>query len=226
MNLKTITMQINRLDPRIKGLFKCLGWPLLFIALWFNGCSGNEKSETITKVTVPAVVGKFESKKPDHTPAEWPKKDQEKPIIKWKDKEIRIENPVNTELVQQYVKAKDSIERLNLYLKSIELKRFSSKFEDENLLLDINGIVQGEVQEITPTYTIKAKEIPIQIKQKENIFRLLCGIEVGNSKTLDSPSLKGSVMFQNKKGSVISASYGTDQKIWIGYHVSIFSLRK
>lgn len=219
-------MQINLLDPRIKELFKCLGWPLLFIALWFNGCSGNQKTETITKVTVPAVVGKFESKKPDHTPAEWPKKDQEKPIIKWKDKEIRIENPVNIELVKQYVKAKDSIERLNLYLKSIELKRFSSKFEDDNLLLDINGIVQGEVQEITPSYTIKEKTIPVLIKQKETVFRLLGGLEIGNNIKLDDFGVKANLMFQNRKGNIFSSSFDTSQTIWIGYNFSIFDIKR
>jgi hypothetical protein len=203
-----------------KESLKYLGWLLLFIFLWLKGCS-NESKQT-TKVKTPEVKGVFETKKPEHIPAEWPKKDQEKPIIQWKDKEIPVENPVNIELAQKYVMAKDSIERLNLYLKAIQLNKFSSNFEDENLSLNINGIVRGEVQEITPNYTIKAKEIP----QKETTFRLLSGIELGNNTKLDNFSVKGNLMFQNRKGNIISTSFDTQQTIWVGYNFSIFSIKK
>jgi len=162
--------------------------------------------------------------KPKHIPVKWPEKDQKKPIIKWKDKEIIVENPLNTELVEQYVKAKDSIERLNLYLKSIQLNSFSSKFEDDNLLLNINGTVRGEVQEITPSYTIKKREV--EVKTKETVFRLLAGAEVGSSIIVPKLNFKANLMFQNRKGDIISGSYDTNQTVWLGYNKSIFNIKR
>jgi hypothetical protein len=219
-------MPINLYNPLIKEFFKYLGWPLLFIALWFNGCSDDNKSLVTETVTFPKTEGNFEAKKPVNTPAKWPEKDQKKPLIKWKEKEILVENPINMELANNYVMAKDSIERLKLYIKSIQLNKFSTKFEDDNLTLNIDGIVQGEVKEITPSYVIKAKEIPIQIKQKETVFRLLGGIEVGNNTQLNDFKVKANLMFQNRKGNIISGSLDTQQTIWLGYNVSIFNVKR
>lgn len=221
-------MQINLLDTRIKEFFKCLGWPLLFISLWFNGCTGNERAETITKVTIPAVVGKFESKKPNHEPvlikANSPQLENIKPIYR--------ENPLNEKLLAENEKLKNDYSKMSdslkakTYEKAIELNSFSSKFEDDNLKINIEGIVRGEVQEITPSYIIKEKTIPVLIKQKEMVFRLLGGIEIGNNLKLDNFSVKANLMFQNRKGNIFSGSFDTSQTIWIGYNASIFNIKR
>jgi hypothetical protein len=36
-----------------------------------------------------------------------------------------------------------------LFGKAVKLNKFSTKFEDDNLLLNIDGVVQGEVQEVS-----------------------------------------------------------------------------
>jgi len=218
--------QVNLNSPILQKVVSYLVFALIvhMILVWFGTCSPDPIKPTAQKVTVPAISGKFEPQKPKHIPVKGPEKDQKKPIIKWKDKEVIVENPLNTELVEQYVKAKDSIERLNLYLKSIKLNSFSSKFEDENLLLNLNGTVRGEVQEITPSYTIKKREV--EIKPKETVFRLLAGAEVGSSIIVPKLNFKANLMFQNRKGDVISGSYDTDQTVWIGYNKSIFNIKR
>lgn len=216
-------MQNAAQNSLLKEAAKYLGWVLLFVALWFRGCEATPTPVT-AKVIVPEVKGKFAPIKPNHTNVKGPEKDQEKPVIQWKDKIITIENPLNIDLANKYIMAKDSIERLNLYLKSIELKKFSSHFDDEFLTLNIDGIVQGEVQEITPSYTIKKREI--QVKPKETVFRVLGGLEVGNNVNLDNFAVKGNLLFQNKKGNLFSGSFDTNQTIWIGYNASIFSIKK
>ncbi len=65
---KIKNMQINLLNPAIKECFKYLGWPLLFLTLWFNGCSDNEKSLVTETVAVPKIEASFEAKKPVNTP--------------------------------------------------------------------------------------------------------------------------------------------------------------
>ena len=127
----------------------------------------------------------------------------------------------NEKLKKDFAKANDSIKKLS-FNKAIQLNKFSTKFEDENIVLNVNGVVRGEVKEVTPNYTIKKKEIEVPVKVKEAVFRLLGGVEVGNTKTLDDLSFKGSVLFQNRKGNIISAGYDTDNKIWLGYYRSIF----
>jgi hypothetical protein len=54
-----------------------------------------------------------------------------------------------------------------LFGTAIKLNKFSTKFEDDNLLLNIDGVVQGEVQ-VTPSYTIKKKRVAV-VKQRNSV---------------------------------------------------------
>ena len=215
-------MQINSLDSRIKTFIKSyLGWILFFLMVWLNAGAGKE-IKTV-KVIVPTVTGKLESKKPELKPIEI----KQEPIVK-KDRLIYKENPFNiilaeenTKLKSDYSKMSDSL-KSKAYDKAIELNTFSYKSEDKYLKLTIDGIVRGEVSKITPSYTIKEQESEVFVKEKLPGLKVLGGVEVGNTKTLDDLSFKGSVLFQNRKGNIISAGYDTDNKIWLGYYRSIF----
>lgn len=215
-------MQINLLDSRIKTFIKSyLGWILFFLMVWLNAGAGKE-IKTV-KVIVPTVTGKLESKKPELKPLEI----KQEPIVK-KDGLVYKENPFNiilaeenTKLKADYSKMSDSL-KSKAYDKAIELNTFSYKSEDKYLKLTIDGIVRGEVSEITPSYTIKEQESEVFVKEKLPGLKVLGGVEVGNTKTLDDLSFKGSVLFQNRKGNIISAGYDTDNKIWLGYYRSIF----
>ena len=215
-------MQINLLDSRIKTFIKSyLGWILFFLMVWLNAGAGKE-IKTV-KVIVPTVTGKLESKKPELKPLEI----KQEPVVK-KDGLVYKENPFNmilaeenTKLKSDYSKMSDSL-KSKAYDKAIELNTFSYKSEDKYLKLTIDGIVRGEVSEITPSYTIKEQESEVFVKEKLPGLKVLGGVEVGNTKTLDDLSFKGSVLFQNRKGNIISAGYDTDNKIWLGYYRSIF----
>ena len=215
-------MQINLLDSRIKTFIKSyLGWILFFLMVWFN--AGDGKEIKTVKVIVPTVTGKLESKKPELKPLEI----KQKQIVK-KDGLVYKENPFNIILAEENAKLKADYSKMSdslkskAYDKAIELSTFSYKSEDKYLKLTIDGIVRGEVSEITPSYTIKEQESEVFVKEKLPGLKVLGGIEVGNTKTLDDLSFKGSVFFQNRKGNIISAGYDTDNKIWLGYYRSIF----
>jgi hypothetical protein len=121
----------------------------------------------------------------------------------------------------------DSIKQAEMFRLATELKKFESNFEDENLKLTINGIIAGnEVKEITPTYTIKEKQVKTEIKQKEVKFRMLVGGGLGNSLTFDKPLFNGNVGFQNAKGNVLRFSFDTEQRIMIGYDFSLFKISR
>ena len=221
-------MSINLYSPLWKEFLKYLGWILLFVVLWFRGCNRSEIPNSSLKVIVPEAKGTFEAKKPVHEPI----------LIKANSRELKkgkitfIENPIDKKLIDEneklksdYAKANDSIKQLS-FNKAIQLNKFSTKFEDENLLLNINGVVQGEVKEITPNYTIKEKKIEVPVKVKETVFRILGGLEVGNTAQLDAFKLKANLMFQNRKGNIISGSFDTNQTIWVGFNVSIFDVKR
>ena len=215
-------MQINLLDSRIKTFIKSyLGWILFFLMVWLNAGAGKE-IKTV-KVIVPTVTGKLESKKPELKPLEI----KQEPIVK-KDGLVYKENPFNIILAEENTKLKADYSRMSdslkskAYDKAIELNTFSYKSEDKYLKLTIDGIVRGEVSEITPSYTIKEQESEVFVKEKLPGLKVLGGVEVGNTKTLDDLSFKGSILFQNRKGNIISAGYDTDNKIWLGYYRSIF----
>ena len=221
--------QIN-LHSRIKKeALKYLGWILLFVVLWFKGCSGNTTSVQTVKVIVPEVKGKFKAKKPVHQPILIK---ANSPQLK-KGKTVFVENPIDEKLIAEneklkadFVKETNSLKKVIAYNKAIQLNKFSSKFEDDNLVININGIVQGEVKEITPSYTIKEKKIEVPIRQKKTVFRLLGGLEVGNTVQLDAFKLRANLMFQNRKGNIISGSFDTDKTVWVGYNISIFDLKR
>lgn len=218
-------MKINLYSPLWKEFFKYLGWILLFVFLWFRGCSPTEKNSATVKVIVPEVKGYFEPKKPVHELLE-----------KATSKEIlQVENPINQKLIAENEKLKadfakaTTIEKPLLFDKAIHINRFSTKFEDDNLILNIDGIVQGEVKEITPNYIVKEKKIEIPVKQKETVFRLLGGGGIGSNQELNKLVYKLDLGFQNKKGDIISAEYINIENNnfgMISYKKSIFNIKR
>lgn len=218
-------MPINLYHPLWKEFLKYLGWILLFVFLWFRGCSGTTPATQTAKVTVPEVKAKFESKKPVHEPV----------LIKANSPQLKIStepSPLvqnlieeNKRLIQDFAKANDSIKQLS-FNKAIQLNKFAAKFEDDNLVININGVVQGEVKEVTPNYTIKERKMEVPVKAKETVFRVLGGLELGNNTQLDAFKVKANLMFQNKKGNIISGSFDTNQTVWVGYNISIFDIKK
>jgi hypothetical protein len=200
---------------------------IVFAFLWLKGCASSNPEPQIAKVevTVPEVKRTLESKKPVHFKANLPKND--------KSKIVKVENPINQQLVAEnerikltFAKETDSLKKQLAYEKAVALNNFSTKFEDENLELNLEGVVQGEVKEITPSYKIKERKVETAVKEKQVAFRMLGGVEVGNTLVLDKFAVKANLMFQNKKGNIFSASMDTNKAIWVGYSASIFSIKR
>lgn len=210
-----------------KSVLGWSGWILLFIVLFFMKTCQPEPS--FSKIEIPEKKGKFEGKKPDHVEIT-PKIIHTKENVYIKGEKVYIANPLNEVLLSEnerlkldFEKANDSIKKL-LYDNAISINKFSTTFEDENLLLNIDGIVRGEVQEVTPNYTIKKQTISVPVKQ--TIFRLLGGVEAGNTMQLNQLSFKANVGFQNKSGDVLNIGYDTQNVIWIGFSKSLFEIKR
>jgi hypothetical protein len=202
-------------------------FPYIIIAallafIFLNDCS-NAPTVKPQIITTPKIEAKFDPGKPIHTPVNFGQKVSKND----KSKNTLIPAPIiiqNDSLLKSYQRENDLLKKELLFKKAIQLNKFDTKFEDENLIININGIVQGEVQEITPSYVIKPQTIEVQPKEVK--FRLLAGMEVGNNLEFNKPLFKANVGFQNAKGSILTASYDTEQRIFIGYHFTVFKIRR
>ena len=150
-----------------------------------------------------------------------------KPVFKTITKEkivVKTDTIVDAELVtwlednlKVYKQATDSLQRENLYLKSIEPKFFTSHTTDENLDLTLTGYVSGTLHKITPTYIIKKKTIETP---KKNAF--FVGGQIGQNKEFNSALFEANFMLKNKKDNIISVGYDTDKRFKLGYFHKIF----
>ncbi|MDI6034601.1 hypothetical protein QLS91_16090 [Flavobacterium sp. LB2P84] len=229
-------MKINLNSPLLKEFFKYLSVFIIgvLVASWFRGCSGSTTTPQIAKFIIPEVEAKFEPKKPVHEPIK-------KAVVKdylttEKSKTVFVENPINKKLIIEnenlktvFAKETDSLKKVIAYNKAIQLNKFSTKFEDENLVLNIDGVVQGEVKEITPNYTVKAKKVEVPVKVKETVFRVLVGGSFGLNKELNQAAYQLDLNFQNRKGNIISAEYlkiGSQEFGMVGYKHSIINIKR
>jgi len=203
------TEQFQQMKRNIE-IFKWSGWVLFIICLIVCRC-GKEQTE----IVIPAHVGDF---KPDtqivHVPV-----DRTVEVPKWykdskKEKELNERNKQLDERIKGYQKTVDSmvvafheldsIGKMNAYLEATSLNKFSTEFEDDRIKLFIQGVVRGEVQEITPAYMIKEQKIPIEDLRKRY---LLLGGGAGMSTEMNTFTAKMNLSLQNKKGSLYTASF-------------------
>jgi hypothetical protein len=227
-------MQINLQSTFWKTFLKYLAVFALgcFVAFWFRGCSGSTPKPQTAKVIIEEVKGKFEPKKPVH----------EAIVINannkanvQKGKPVFVENPINEKLIAENEKLKkdfakaDSATKDVIFEKVAQLNKFSSNFEDENIIINIDGIVQGEVKEITPSYIRKKIETEVPVKVKETVLRILAGGAIGLNKELNQAAYKLDLNFQNRKGNIISAEYlkiGSQEFGMVGYKHSIINIKR
>jgi hypothetical protein len=197
--------------------FKWIGWIVaISIILILKTCSPEPKFAT---VETPEIKGQFTGQKPDAKIIN--------DTVYLKGKTIAKVNPLNAELkhensiLMEQFKIVDSINKILLYEKAIAINKFSTTFDDENLNLTIKGIVRGEVQEITPSYTIKSRKIEVPIKIKQPYFSLRAGAEIGNNKNFDGFVYKGNIFINN-----FSVSIDNQKNYFVGYSIPILTLKK
>lgn len=136
--------------------------------MFFKGC-GKEEGETQT-ITIPDKKGSFpEVKNPE--PNKTPQTEYKYKYLNDTDTlEIKVENPINEELMQFYLshKNKDS-----LYADAIGEREYTIPYEDS--LIKTNNYIksQGKVLSFKQDYTIKEQKV--KVTPKQTVFRLLGG---------------------------------------------------
>lgn len=153
-----------------------------------------------------------------------PKQHNDKKGIEFLQKQIDSLLKENNEMAEVFAAATDSLQN-ELYKQAISIRYYEQKFSDENIDITSSGMIRGEIQSMKFNYTIREKTIDAPA-EKEVTFRLMGGVEFGNTLEFNSFLVKGNLGFQNKKGNVFTASFDTQERIWIGYNASIFRIKR
>ncbi len=213
-----------KLAQNIKSVLPWAIIALLIFLYWFKGCGASAPEEKEIKVTVPAVSGSLPATQPKHSVI--------LPAPAGKIDTVFIPNPVNEKLLAENQQLKDSFAKANamqkveMYSDAIQINDFSYQQQDSYLNLTVTGKVRGQILSMLPTYTIKERIVAAKVTVPQTKFRLLAGVEVGNNLQFNSANFKADLFFQNAKGNLFQVSYDTDQRIYVGYHFSIFKIRK
>lgn len=128
----------------------------------------------------------------------------------------------------KYILAKDSLDKLNLYVESIQIKEYKDTLiNNDEIIIESYAKTRGSLIEQKIDYIIKAKPFsykPEYIKERPRLT-LLPTLEFGLNRVDLSINFKGGFGFQNKAGDIISLSTDTKGYIYIGYSKSLSILK-
>lgn len=214
-----------------KSLIGAIGLAVFIVILFFKGCGGN--GEKTVPVKLPEVKGKLEAVKPEQIVISDKKSANLQKAFKQnlskKEREFLLAEiskllAENGKLEQEFMNANDSLMQV-IYSKAIDLKYFNHKWDNDTISATVKGIVRGEIQNIALDYTIKSRTVELP-KPKEVVFRVLGGVEVGNTAQFNDFRLKANVGFQNRSGAILSIGADTEQRFYVGYTVPIFTIKR
>jgi hypothetical protein len=196
----------------------------LILLLFFKSCSGEEKTTTAPGLKVPAIIGKFKPKKPTQTPIPIPKKGKKpKTQIPFDDSFLQAEIDSLIALNNRFSTANDSL-KAAMFANAIQLKEYQQTFDNDTIKTTVKGLVSGEIKSMAIDYVIKPRTIAPPVA-KETFLRLLAGVEIGNTKTLDQLTTKANFGFQNRKGNILTFSVDTNERFYFGYTISIWNIK-
>lgn len=127
-------------------------------------------------------------------------------------------------LVEEFIKS-DSINKDSLYADSIKERIYEEIFNDTIQDITVISKVQGKLLKQEVRYNIYPRMVQIDTFVNYNInnnkkIELYGQIEMGmdiNNIFTNTPIIKPSLLIKNKKDNIISISYDSQNKAWLGY---------
>jgi hypothetical protein len=197
--------------------FKKYVWQILLvitIVILFVQRSCNKPNDTQTvKVTIPEKIVEI----PKEIKIEYlPSKPQK---IYVAGKEVITENPVNEQMVKDFILTKDSVEMLKKYTKAIEEKEQIRTFYKDGVLVEVKSKVRGELLKQSIITTIKEHNIKVEapIKTKTAVY---AGLGVSDNKQLNNFIMQAEIGLQIKR-DIIFITADTKQNFGIKYLIKL-----
>ena len=121
---------------------------------------------------------------------------------------------------EKYEKAKDSVEKLQLYLEAIKITNPKGVIVDnKDIKIYGEASVRGTLLDYKIDYELKEKSITYTPEVVTRLPKLAVGlgIEVGIPLILESNFVvKANLDLINSKGNQVNLSYDTEQRLWFG----------
>lgn len=128
---------------------------LLYIIIIFLAIMVINKPKVIEEIIIPPIEGTFRDTIFIEIPIEGDKE------IVYKDSIIKVPSQVNEKLLKEYEMAKDSIERLVLYIDMIQYRKYLKEYSDDNIDIKVNVGVTGRLEDLDIKYKTKEKRIEV-----------------------------------------------------------------
>lgn len=201
---------------------------LLIISLFgnLNSCSSNEDKikikEIKREIEIAEKRGYFKAKT------------ELKPVVKYdtiydtiKGKTIRVKNPINEKLLNEYNKLSDSLKTI-AFRNAITQREYQESFENDTVKINVVANVTGTLDKLSTDYLIKKhkisfveKEITIEKKPK---FSLYTGVgflnEINNFNRL---TFELSAGFINSKGTHFELTFNTREEVGVSIKKNLFT---
>lgn len=193
-----------------------LGWIILFIVLWFQGCNPEPQFAHKIKVVTKEVKGSIVTKeKVINVPINIKDTVGTGFYVNQIDKLFEENNKMQLEFLKM-----DSLQQIQAYNKAIEINAFKQQFSDNYIDAYVSGEVSGKIHAMKFDYTIKAQTMEVDAPKPKN--HLYLGVNVANTIQLNKPLFSAGIGIQNKKGNILNFSFDTEKRIGIGYYKKLF----
>lgn len=135
---------------------------------------------------------------------------------------VKVENPVNKELLAKYEKAvseNDSLKQLQLYKEAITERRYNETFEDSVQTISVESNVIGTLKSQVVNYKTKERTVKVQPdKLKPSVF--VGGFSYG---TFEEPVFGANMNLLNKdKNKLFTIGYDTQKRVHFGVTIKLF----
>lgn len=142
---------------------------------------------------------------------------------------VEVENPINKKLLEDYNNAKDTIAKLQKYKDAIAIREYNERFEDDSVRVDVYTQTRGTILKQSTEYLVKSRKVRIDTviktvvkvpKQNKLFVTGEVGLPIDNP-NINTPVLRGGLIFKNKKDFLIKATIDNRKYVSIGLGIRL-----
>jgi hypothetical protein len=144
----------------------------------------------------------------------------------YQDRIKYIAEGYDEDLISKYVRLQDSIKKLQMYVKAVEKKTYTTTFSDSTQNITVNSSVRGELLKQNISYEIFPQEYTSDTlidhveKNKIKLFgRGSVGIPIRAGPDDYHLTVKTDLILKNRRDQLISVGIDTDLRVWLGFGV-------
>lgn len=206
----------------IKNNIKVIIIILLLGVIFIQRSCYNNSKQKVQSTSLPIIEGKFDKVKPIPNTIDTVYLDS----IVYKDKVVKVDRPVDKKLVEDYLKAKDSIAKLNLYVTSVQTNSYTKTFSDDKIDITVNAETTGTLNWLDLKYKSKDIKVDLPVITKTTKFALYAGGGLNVNVVSIKPEYFVNAGIQNKRGDIILGGFGSNKTIQATYVFRILNITK